>query len=241
MKFKPKKGTEVAKELWHTLLYGVSGCGKTRFAAACPKRSLILDIDHGIQSAAGMDVDFLTDDNEKGWPYWQKVLEWVLTGDHDYEEVFLDSFSALSDEVLKEVMKTNNRSVPAQKDYGDQIRILQRIIDRLTLQRRVRITVLAHETVRLNEEGQVIKYIPLVIGRKFPDDVPRFFDEVWRMIVRSKGTGAKARKERILLTQGTSMFLAESRLDLPAEVPADWNVIYGYTKGGDIDEVKGEK
>lgn len=225
------------------LAYGDFGTGKTRFAATFPKPHYI-DFDGGILSLGGMDIDYETfskdpDRAKKEFERFQKhVRDYVLpkVKDGTFETIVIDSLTTLSEVILNAILIEEKRDHPQLQDWGQQINGLVQIINKLVGNKRCHTIFLAHEQVYTNEDGAIIKGLPLLTGKLAPK-VGLYFDEVYRTVAKRAGDSPKFQ----LQTKAT-VFQAKSRIDgmlknlgkpgLPAQVePPTYATLLGFMKG----------
>jgi len=217
------------------LLYGDSGTGKTWFAGTAPK-PLILDFDGGIITLRDKDIPYIPREEMATWKKALKVIDEAMES-KEFKTIVIDSFTILSAICMEYVLKENGIDTPRIQDYGQQIRLLQGLIDTLTSSYpEMNLIVVCHAEPVQDDFGK-IDIRPLVVG-KFSSRISLFFDEVYYATVAKKGMGSKAREEFVLKTKKGSNFIAKSRLNLPAELPNDWSAIEKALKGGDAKDKK---
>jgi len=78
----------------NTIIYGDSNAGKTWLAgtAADCMETLFIDVDSGMATLADRDIDVV---RPRSWHDFQKLYEFLLDGDHDYECVVIDSLTEI--------------------------------------------------------------------------------------------------------------------------------------------------
>lgn len=151
--------------------------------------------------------------------------QWVSDDEYDnWDTLILDSVTSLCEYALDRALynlnkldgytKSKNRGdrvhmrIMAQQDWGPAMSLVSNFIEECRRYTDKNIVVIAHEHQQTTESGHVTYRSPQVIGRVLRQDLPKQFDEVWRMEKDNDGTP-------VLITQGTSKFQAGSRLGLP--------------------------
>jgi len=204
------------------LLYGDSGTGKTWFCGTAPK-PIVLDFDGGIITLRDKDIPYVPREEMSTWKKAMKVIDEAMEA-KEFETIVIDSFTVLSMLCMEFILKQNGVDTPRLSDYGQQIRLLQGLIDTLTSGYPEKNLIVVCHAEPVQDEFGRIDIRPLVVG-KFSSRISLFFDEVYYSTVVKKGMGSKAKEEFILKTKKGSNFVAKSRLNLPPELPNDWSAI----------------
>ena len=170
------------------MLYGKFASGKTTFATTFPKPILFLDVDLRHQTYAGMDgVDYIAykDSGKRATAYndFMKDLRKYQTGS-EYKTVVLDSTTTLLDIMKNDILglrgtgagATEGLSLPQWGTVTDRFaRIfdIMRGYDKHTI-------IISHEQMIQDDLTGEIKVIAMMVGKKFPQRAPLFFDEIYR-------------------------------------------------------------
>ncbi len=202
------------------LLYGESGTKKTRSLLTVPSslNVKILDFDNGaffLKGKPGIEVLTFVDPppipkgskeaKTKGPLAWQRGRDEIIStllrpGDTDL--LVVDTITTISNAIVRAKLeeKGDPYAQPTLQEWGAVIRELTSVFS-MCLDPRIHVIVMCHEEVMQSNEGGVIGYRPMVNGRKLPNQMPNFFDEVYRAVERggeykwqvSKASGALAK------------------------------------------------
>lgn len=111
----------------------------------------------------------------------------------------------------------NNMIVPAVQDYGIEMNLIEQFIASYTSickDAGKHLIINAHERISFKKDGKIgdtpviHKIVPGFTGQTFPDTVPNYFDNVWRMEVVGSGSNRVWRAT----TQGTEYLTAKTRI-----------------------------
>lgn len=211
------------------LMYGPSGCGKTTLAASFPEPHFV-DLDNGMLSVAGKDINYITINSretvdpdflalfpKKGdhTPFLkaQMYIEHLANTLGEGQTLVIDSFSFLNDYVLEHVLKLAGQKLPRIQDWGAAQKMLEKTLEALN-NVECNLIVIAHEQFVKDEESGFISWLPLTIG-KLATKLPIYFDEVWRCYSEpGRGTNKDTQIYGIE-TKPTRKTTAKSRLHLP--------------------------
>lgn len=193
------------------LLYGLSGSGKTCFAAALPTPILFLDFDGKADSAAMYhreDADRLKQIDVRSLAQsftvspiaeLEKIISTELipqqkAGAMKFKTLILDSITTFSSQTLKYIVDSNpgiNRVLtkqgkqPGMQDFGILKREFGKLIPNI-LDLPCNVIMLGHiSTEKDDVSGEIIRG-PAMDG-SFARDLPIYFKEVWRSYVDDKG------------------------------------------------------
>ena len=193
------------------LLYGLSGSGKTCFAASMPLPILYLDFDGKIDSAAHffhadkerldhIDVRNLSQKfTDSPIAELERIIKEELipqekSGNMKFRTLVLDSITTFSSQTLKYIVDTNpgikrvitkQGQQPGMQDFGILKREFSKLIPNI-LALPCNIVMLGHiETDKDDITGEIIRG-PSMDG-SFSKDLPIYFKEVWRSYVDDKG------------------------------------------------------
>lgn len=221
------KLSELEQKPPKVLEYGPFGGGKTAFLETLGKDLQLLDVDDGaITGLQGVKdpltskrqeidvVQFLEKD-----PLQPSVFGDVKTkllgvsaecarGTYKFKAIGLDSLTSLSDHCIRYVLRNQGKAVgssPVLQDWGMIILELKNLLIILRSLPLV-VVLVAHDTSE-TVDNNVQKMIS-VNGRKLPEEIPTFFDEVLHFKVRDLGGGKKI---YAIQTVSTSSVPARSR------------------------------
>lgn len=196
--------------LLKALVYGEPGSGKTCFAASLPGPVLYFDFDNKVSSAARYYVNnksllnnievvnlssILHDSpiNEMN----KRVTELAnmqKKGEYPFKTLVLDSITTFSSACLAHIVRTNpgikrvataQGNQPGMQDFGILKREFQRLIPGL-LTLEMNVIMLGHVSVDKDENsGEIIRGVSM--DGSFAQQLPIYFEEVWRSFVDDKG------------------------------------------------------
>lgn len=90
--------------------------------------------------------------------------------------VALDSLSPLNDMAMDLV--AGGKPFKSESDWGAGIEMEKKFLNMLTLGHRCHFVLLAHTSRETNPETQIERITPAALGRKFPTEIGRFFDDI---------------------------------------------------------------
>jgi hypothetical protein len=184
------------------LIYGESGAGKTVLCSTAPN-PLIISAEAGLLSLRGQDIPVV----EVGsLPEVEEVYNWLLqSGEADgIDTVCIDSISEIGEIVLAEAKA---RSKDPRQAYGETIDKVLAIVRKFRgLKKHVYMTAKL-EGVKDEITGG-IKYGPSMPGTKLGNQLPFFFDEVFRLAV---AVDEKVGPYRFLQTSLDNRYIAKDR------------------------------
>lgn len=156
------------------LVYGVSGTGKTTFAASCPKPVLLIDIkEQGTASIIGKDVDVIELND------WDKLAKLVAAIDRNpmfrkYKTIIIDTITNAQEARIAKVTGSNTKSawgIP-QREWGRIAGDLKTLFFDLAELEGKNILFLAHvRTFGGDEEGEEEDISPERNARLMPSAV----------------------------------------------------------------------
>jgi len=198
------------------LVYGGSGTGKTTFASTFPK-PFYFDFDGGMLSVRGKDIEYETyvdksmlrpDAYER---FNTKLEELHAMTSLPYQTVVLDSITTMQEAVLRSIQSTN-RTLGKQttlQEWGMLVGKMEDILYRIN-SLNVNIVAIAHEQIVQDEISSEIMVLPLIVGKKLPDRIGLWFDEVYNARV-DRGQGGRPVYQ--MMTVADRKYKAKSRLN----------------------------
>ena len=216
------------------LIYGEHGCGKTTLSATFPS-PLIMDIEGGSD-----DIDVDRSDRIKDYAEFQAALSWLITSEHGFTTVIVDSVDWLEMLVQRHVAEANGVQSIDLINYGkgfsfsaDAFASLLTGFRKLN-ERGVAVILIAH--------AKTVKHTPPdsdSYDRREPDLhnkvsslLLEFVDEclflTTKVFTKTEDLGgfkgsrkvAISSTDRILITGGSPAVVAKNRLSMPSEIPA---------------------
>lgn len=150
----------------------------------------------------------------------------------EFDAMTFDEFTAVRKAAMRKAIQINkdlnktdtedkmkkNRGVisPQIADYGEEMSVIAHCLDNITQLAKAEnfhLLCLAHERITMGKAPKIgearpeVKVRPAFTGETFPDQVPSYFDEVWRLEVLGKGE----RKQYRFTTIGNEKVQAKSR------------------------------
>lgn len=201
------------------LCYGGSGTGKTTFAASFPK-PFFFDFDGGLLSVRGKDIEYETyqdkavlrpDAYDK---FYQRLEEMhtALQGGHlPFQTIVLDSITTMQESLLRSI-QYHNRTLGKQttlQEWGMLVGKMEDILYRIS-SLNVHVVAIAHEQIIQNDMTSEVMILPLIVGKKLPDRLPLWFDEVYHTRV---DRGHQERPVYQTMTVADRRYKAKSRLN----------------------------
>lgn len=199
------------------LIYGESGTGKTRAAATFPD-PYFFDFDGGMLSVRKALIDGTIDGKTYGredWRTFRKDWDGVIKEPKHKTYVF-DSLTTIAEAIGHHLQKVkgNVSETLTLQQYGlIYNRLSQLMYEVIALPTNV--IVLAHVQESADEATGVVKELPLVSGKKFPDRLPIWFDEVFKQEVTKNKEG---HFEPFWAVKHSRRSKAKSRLGIQADV-----------------------
>lgn len=200
------------------LVYGGSGTGKTTFAASFPK-PFFFDFDGGLLSVRGEDIEYETyKDKSTNRPeayekFSQKLeeLHAALVGNHlPFQTVVLDSITTMQESMLRSIQYTN-RTLGKQttlQEWGMLVGRMEDVLYRIS-SLNVHMVTIAHEQIVQDELTSEVMILPLIVGKKLPDRIALWYDEVYHSRV-DRGQGGRPVYQ--MMTVADRKYKAKSRL-----------------------------
>lgn len=224
------------------LLFGVRGVGKSSFAASAPS-AVFIPTEEGVN-----DLDCSSFPLAKSYADAVRMIEALFTEEHAFRTVAVDTLDWLEQliwqEVCREHSAQNIESIPYGRGYTfalDHWRSFLEGLDALRAQRGMTIVLLAHNKIERfadPETDSYDRYVPRLhklasaIVQEWSDEVlfatfqtfTRSTDEGFnRKKTRGIGTG-----ERVIYTTERPAHAAKNRLNLPDQLPLDWNAYASF-------------
>lgn len=186
------------------LVYGQAGAGKTVLCATTPDHSktIILSAEAGLLSIADADIDVITITSVQDL---MDAYTW-LTEDPQglsYEWICLDSISEIAEVVLNAAKKSSKDPRAA---YGE---MQERVEDAIRAFRDLpRNVYFSAKMESYQDDAGVVRYQPMLPGKRLPAGLAYFFDEVLFLRVEKDEKGNPV---RYLQTQPDVKYHAKDR------------------------------
>lgn len=186
------------------LLYGMSGTGKTTAGCSFPK-AYVADFDDGMLSQKGVDVEYNTFSNYQDFEFKFAELEKKCP----FDTIVLDSITTMQEYLMDKILKQNNRKMPTMNEWNVLIASLKDLFMRITKISR-HCVVIAHQQMRQDDITGDIFIQPLIVGKKMPEQLPLWFDEVYHCEATRDTKGKPVFQ---VLTTASGRYTAKSRLN----------------------------
>ena len=219
------------------LLYGEHGSGKTTLSSTFPS-PIVIDIEGGCD-----DIDVARTDRIRDYPEFEEAISWLITADHKYTTVVVDSVDWLEMLIQRHVADVNNVASIDLIGYGKGFSfVADKFSYMLAGFRKLNEMGMA---VVLIAHAKTVKHTPPdcdSYDRREPDLhnkvsslLMEFVDEclylTTKVFTKTEDLGGfkGERKiaisntaDRIMITGGSPAVVAKNRLSMPAEIPANF-------------------
>jgi len=169
------KSTQAVIHNVNCLLYGESGIGKTTILATAPD-PLILSIEGGLLTLADKDIPVI---EIKSVDDINEVYEWLSKSKEadKYRTICIDSLSEMAEVILVEEMSATPNGQRAYGQMADKMAVSIRGFRDLPKH-----TVFTAKVRKIVDEATgSIRFFASVPGQQLLNNLPYFFDEVFRM------------------------------------------------------------
>lgn len=229
------------------MLYGVQGVGKSTWAACAPK-PIFLQTEDGLGE---IDCDKLP--LSTTYDGSMKALSALYMEPHSYQTVVVDSLDWLERLIWVEVCRKRNvesiEDIGYAKGYVFAITQWREFLEGLSALRNdkgMTVVLIAHARIERFENPETESYDRYVprLHKLAAAVVQEWCDEVffasYKVYTKQTEEGFNRKRaqgigtgERIIRTQERPAHVAKNRLNLPEELPLDWNAYAQYlTQGG---------
>jgi len=229
------------------MLYGVQGVGKSTWAACAPK-PIFLQTEDGLGE---IDCDKLP--LSTTYDGSMKALSALYMEPHSYQTVVIDSLDWLERLIWVEVCRKRNvesiEDIGYAKGYIFALTQWREFLEGLTALRNdkgMAVVLIAHAKIERFENPETESYDRFVprLHKLAAAVVQEWCDEVifasYKVYTKQTEEGFNRKRaqgigtgERIIRTQERPAHVAKNRLNLPEELPLDWNAYAQYlTQGG---------
>lgn len=217
------------------VIYGAGGIGKSTFAAAAPK-PIFLDVENGLDGISCAKIKI------KSWDDIGEAMPALLSQDHDFQTLVIDSIDWLEQLIHKHVAQIHGVKSVADISYGrgyaESLVYIERILgglSRLRDEKGMSIILIAHDQVKRYEDpmGEGYDRHQLKLHDKSAAKVFEWADAVLfaktKTLTRTNQEGFKKVTKavdggRVLYTEDSPAYMAKHRasLSLPREIPLSW-------------------
>jgi hypothetical protein len=162
------------------LIWGEAKSGKTTFAATFP-RPFFFDMDNGMLTLAGKDIEYETYDGDKGYKKFRMDLPKIAERS-DIDTLVIDSLSSMQNFQMEEIQKLSGTfpGTPQIQEYGLQIVRLRKFLYELVAYKK-HVVLIGHEQVWQDEVTKETFILPLIIGKDLPNRLGNWFDEFYHI------------------------------------------------------------
>lgn len=213
------------------LLYGIHGIGKSTFALDAPNPIYV-----GSEENDELDVHRMP--KVQAWTDLVSQLNWLLTNDHEYKTLVIDTVDALEQVAQKEILKKapGKTMATAFEGFGKAyiqmsdmfLAIRDNYIVPLREKKGMNIIILAHAEKNKHEDpmtGTSYDNYSTTMHKRvkpiFEDWVSAIFFATWELM-KSETSSGKERAigdgTRIIYTEERPSHIAKNRFDLPYQI-----------------------
>jgi len=211
------------------MVWGEAKSGKTTFAATFP-RPYFFDMDVGMLSLAGQDIEYETyDGTSAGYQKFRKDLPKIAERD-DIDTLVIDSLSTMHPMMMDAIQKMAGTypGMPQIKEYGIQVVQMRKFLFELVRYPK-HVVLIGHEQIFQDEITKEVFILPLMVGKKLPKQLGLWFDEFYHMEAMS----AKGEVTYKLRTVKNRRYMCGSRIGGLQELEEpDFNVLIKKAKAG---------
>lgn len=221
-----------------SIIYGLSGSGKTSLAKTIKQPTLIISVESGLLALKDSTIDVIdiTKDNDgKLLPEelriqrLKEVYNYILTEEcmKKYKHIFIDSLSEVAENLIKALDKEfpdRKDALPKWQEYNKRIRIIIKGFRDIP---HYDITFSCLAEIDKDEFNK--RYMAFSMAGKISQLLPSLFDEVFYLSVTKNEEGESVRK---LITQSTDWLVCKDRSGklLPEEQP-NLDLIFNKIRG----------
>ena len=207
------------------LVYGQAGAGKTVLCATTPdlSKTIILSAEAGLLSIADADIDVI---NISSIEDIMEAYRWLTTDPQglSYEWICLDSISEIAEVVLNAAKKSSKDGRMAYMEMQEKMEDVIRAFRDLP-----RNVYFSAKMESYQDEAGVVRYQPMLPGKRLPAGLAYFFDEVLFLRVEKDAEGNPV---RYLQTQPDIKYHAKDRSGkLDTQERPSLKVIYNKITG----------
>jgi hypothetical protein len=212
------KAGDTANKQIKLLLWGASGCGKTRFSTGFDD-GFVIDYESGTASAANKDITVY---NAKTARNFTEAIEHMIENESEYSTVIVDSLTVYGEKLflaLKQMYPEKKDGMNLWSDFDYHLR--QKHDELLNLNQDI-ITITLEENII---ENMVAKKFLMLKAKKFKETIPAQYDLVGyigfndegKRFIDFKGTDERIGKNRYsdiglpdLITEDDELFSAKA-------------------------------
>ena len=200
-------------------VYGQAGAGKTVLCATTPdwSKTVILSAEAGLLSIAEADIDVI---EIKSLSDLQNAYQWLTEDEQglSYDWTCLDSISEIAEVILNDAKRNSKDPRQAYGEMQEKVETAIRAFRDLP-----RNVYFSAKMESYQDDVGVVRYQPMLPGKRLPAGLAYFFDEVFLLQVTKDENGAPV---RYLQTQADTKYHAKDRSGkLNPQEPADLSVI----------------
>lgn len=205
------------------LLYGVAGTGKTAFALTGGSLVEVMDFDQGLTTGLTLDDDFKSARGEvevssfldtkpsvatafsTAKAHLLKIANLANAGKYEPKILVIDSLTSMADAALRYILANSTAVKVEIQHWGLAFTEIENFLN-VARSMPVVLVLIAH-VMSVEVDEQVKEQIDIP-GKKLPNKVTRYFDEIWYAKVRNL---PQNKRDYLLQTKPTSSILCRSR------------------------------
>lgn len=214
------------------LVYGEAGTGKT-FDIQHVKNPIVISAEGGLLTLNHLDIPFI---EVNDWQGFLEALKYVFNDEAMKDKtICIDSLSVLSDYCYDMYSKMYPNDT--RKPYQMLAEVFPKIIDLIQKKNR-NVYIIAQQTADKDENGLIMKYVPLIKGNASKERIPYVFDIILpkRILPNSEG-----KMVRCIYNNIDSKYLTKSRIPLSKTHYRDISEVFAELNNQDKKEEKDGK
>ena len=217
----PRKATDIGlPEQLNVMLYGDFGAGKTTFATTFPKPILFFDVDDRHQTYAGVEgIEYeVYKDTGRRPKAFKQLMDDIKEYQEDskYKTVVLDSISTMLKIVKYDILGRIGTSSSSNEGLTlpQWMQVTERMEEIFEMLRGydTHTVIISHPQMFQDEITGEIKTLTMLIGKKFPQKAPIYFDEIYQCFTERDRDADK--EQYLIRTQSTRRDPARTSMNL---------------------------
>jgi len=230
-----KKTNEQADTGLTCVFYGQSGVGKTTLVGTLPEDEVfVLDIDKGLKVLKGKEINYVPVGSKLDYV---QTVEDLLTTDHDYKYVFIDTLTELGNLELVNYAKNQSSGMPTLQNYGqlnmnlrDMMRSIRHLCDK-----GMTVIFLMHEEIYELRGNDTRSVLMPALREKIIVELQALCDVIGHVEISEK---EETKGQRFIRLEPTSNVICKNRINDLKYCKADLSVLFGVEEEDEKEEVK---
>jgi hypothetical protein len=241
------------KEPYFLLVYGPEGVGKSTFASKAPS-TVWIDLEKGSSELDVERIPGFAPEDEPTMDHLHKAIDELLTEEHPYKTLVIDSLSKLEPIIQKQVVANERdkdiksiEDIPYGKGIPKTIEAWQDFMIKLSrVQAKMNVILIGHSLIKKFDNPQTnsgaYDRFQLSIREKAADVVKASVkavlfatEEISTKTDKNKKVRAYGDGTRVIYTERRPQFDAKNRLGVPFQLPLDWEEFDKAAQAGNPD------